>query len=144
MLTTFAREMDSYNSFILRFQDRAYTLAVHLLGDNPLSEAIVQDVFHESFSLWQNSSADFEPKLLRTLVKRCLRAGPVLGPPNYLKPFQALNCDEKVALILVDCLALTCPEASIILTWPFSRLLRTLACARLKIISQLNPEDRSC
>lgn len=143
MSITFAREVESYNSFVLRFQDRAYTLAVHLLGDNPLSETIVQDVFRESFSLWQNSGSDFEPKLLRTLVKRCRRAGPVLGPSNFLAPFQSLNCDEKVVLILVDCLALTCPDASVILAWPLPRLLHTLARARLKIISLVNPEDRA-
>jgi len=137
MSTSFSRDLESYNRFILHIQDRAYTLAVHLRGkDDPLAETIVQDVFREYFDLWKRSNPGGsinETRLLGLLLQRCRRSGPVLGPPEFNKSFNALTCDEKMALILVDCIECSCQEAAQVLAWPIPQLRRVLASARLKI-----------
>jgi DNA-directed RNA polymerase specialized sigma24 family protein len=147
MSTLSARDLETYNRFILQIQDRAYTLAVYLTGKDTLAEKIVQDVFRDSFANWQRfrlDSEDFEPRLLGSLLQRCRRAGPVLGPRDLLEPFTILSCNEKLALILVDCLACSFPEAAQILSWPLPQLRHILASARLKIAPHLPARALLC
>jgi DNA-directed RNA polymerase specialized sigma24 family protein len=147
MSTPFVRDLETYNRFILRIQDRAYTLAVYLTGADHLAERILQEVIRDSFAAWQRSNPetqDFEPRLLRSLLQRCRHAAPVLGPPDLHGPFHVLTCDEKLALILVDCLACSSQEAAQILAWPLPQLRRILTAARLKIAPRLPASVFSC
>lgn len=132
------QELLTFNQIVLQVQDRAYTLAVCLLGEVPLAASLVQAAIQESLADWHRSPHGFEARLLRSLILRCRQAGSIPGPAGLREPFNTLACEERLALILVDCLACPCPEAAAILHWPLPRLRQTLARARFNLTTRLN------
>ncbi len=123
-------ELQKYNRLVLKFQDRAYTLAVYLVGDVPLAAQLVQEIIQADLPARRQPEAEFEIRLLRSLMQRCLRASPVRGPAPLCTHFGDLALDERLALILIDCLDCSYAQAAAILSWPLQNLQTTLALAR--------------
>ena len=125
-----------FNEQIRQCQDDAYTLAWYLLGDEAEAEAATQAAVRAAYALFSPGQANCKLAILKQVLLACFgkhsRASiPATGglPPAL----QSLPERERQALVLVDILNLSYPEAARVAGQPVREILHLLAQARSKV-----------
>jgi len=127
--------MQAYNRLVLQHQDEAFTLAYDLLGDDAAACETLQTVFLSAYRQDWGAQSLFRLQVLRGVIQACLRRGKALPGPHLAgSSLAGLTDEEKCALVLVDCLGLTYPDAAFALTRQVAWVAKTLAAARRRLV----------
>jgi len=130
-------DLQAFNQLILQNQDEAFTLACDLLGDESLACEIVEEVFRQAFGKYRAPKPGFRLEILQRITANCVKRGKVLVGPITLERFLAgLSNDEKVVLVLVDCLELSYADAGWVLRKQPDTVRKMLAKARFAVKSK--------
>jgi DNA-directed RNA polymerase specialized sigma24 family protein len=130
--------LQAFNHLILQHQDEAYTLAFDLLGDETLAEEVLERVFNEAFAGRKRLTGDFRMEILRQVVQTCLHGSyRISGPKAFARSMASLSGEEKLVLVLVDCLGLEYADAAMLLGKSPANLSKSLAKARVKMNTSL-------
>lgn len=125
--------LQAFNHLILQHQDEAYTLAVHLMGDELLAEETLEKAVAALYNGQRRLPGDFRMEILRQVTRACLQGGRIAGPRHLARILAGLSDEEKAALVLVDCLGLDYADAAAILGKTPANLATSLAQARYKM-----------
>ena len=130
-------DLQAFNQLILQNQDEAFTLACDLLGDESLACEVVEEVFRHAFGKYRAPKTGFRLEILQRITANCVKRAKVLAGSNTLERFLAgLSNDEKVVLILVDCLELSYADAGWVLRKQPDAVRKMLAKARFAVKSK--------
>jgi DNA-directed RNA polymerase specialized sigma24 family protein len=106
-------DLTAYNTLILQLQDQAFTLACDLLGDEDVAVEVLQKVFLNSFKKRSENRPGFTQEILRRVLQACLKQkSSLVGPAIPEFSHAGLSNEEVIALVLVDRLELSYPEAA--------------------------------
>jgi RNA polymerase sigma-70 factor (ECF subfamily) len=113
-------DIHAFNQLILRYQERAYRVAYHLLQDTVAATHVLQNVVAHAFeTLREMGKESFEVWLLRLLTQSCaafLQAHPAPPPRTPLQRGMAnLPLVERITLVLADLENFAPPEIAQIL-----------------------------
>jgi DNA-directed RNA polymerase specialized sigma24 family protein len=135
--TTFGGSSSNFNRLIGQYQDQAFTLASHFLGDERLAEDLLQatvlDLYRRARDL---PSGAFRPALFQALAHRLL-AAPERPARSRVAARDPLACLRslpplcRLVVLLVDCLQMTYAEASLASGISLSEVRTCLTRARL-------------
>jgi|SRR5581483_3124766 RNA polymerase sigma-70 factor (ECF subfamily) len=100
-------DIHAFNQLILRYQERAYRVAYHLLQDTVAATNVTQSVVTHAFqALREMGKESFEIWLLRLLTQHCaayLQAHPAPPPRTPLQRGMAnLSLVERITVVLAD------------------------------------------
>ncbi len=127
--------LDEYNARVLACQEDAFTLACYALGDDARAEQVVQAAVRQAYWCFDVAEGRCREQILSATAEGCRRAasrqpgGPAQGA------LSALPVEERLAVILVDVLALNYRQAAEILRRPATQFARLLAQGRCKVSS---------
>lgn len=138
MNTTINHRLATFNTLALHFQDEAYTLAYYLLGDETRSAEVTQLAFDR---LYQRSGLRLEQFRLEVLheiwaqTRQLGRAAlsHALARDALCQQLMGLKDDERLAVILVDVLALDYEEAGRVMGGSRKQVGKLLAQGRMKM-----------
>jgi DNA-directed RNA polymerase specialized sigma24 family protein len=134
MLKTADHDLNAYNTLVIQYQDEAFTLAAHLLGDDGLAGDVVDETFQRVFTSRHVPHTIFRLEVLRQVVCLCQgQSRKLAGPPKLAHLLAGLVDEEMIVLALVDCLGLGYNETGAILGKKPASVMKTLAQARYKI-----------
>jgi DNA-directed RNA polymerase specialized sigma24 family protein len=125
-------DLDDFNQRVKACQDEVYTLAMHLLGNENLAGAAIEEALRQVY-LHPAWIEDFRLHLLRMAVRACIRRRVPLGPLSFRNHIVFLAKEEKLALILVDCIELTYADAAVVLQRSTREVQQVLARARYRL-----------
>ena len=129
--------LNEYNARVLDCQEDAFTLACYALGDDAQAEQVVQAAVRQAYWCFDGSEGRCREQILSAAAEGCRRAaarrpgGPAQGV------FSPLPIEERLAVILVDVLALNYRQAAEILRRPATQFARLLAQGRCKVSSRI-------
>ncbi|HEX7394365.1 MAG TPA: hypothetical protein VF355_05425 [Anaerolineaceae bacterium] len=124
-------DLQVFNQLVLQNQDEAFTLACDLLGDENLACKIMEEVFRQAFGKYRAPQSGFRLEILQRITVCCVKKAKVLAGPKTLERFLVgLSNDEKVVLVLVDCLELSYADAGWVLGKQPDAVRKMLAKAR--------------
>jgi len=126
----------NFNGLIGQYQDQAYTLASHFLGDERLAEDFLQATVLELYRRARDlPDSAFRPALFQALAHRLLsapqRPTKPLSPRDPLSRLRSLPPICRMVVLLVDCLQMTYTEASFATGITLSEVRTCLTHARL-------------
>ncbi len=131
--------LEEFNRQVLCCQDKAFTLACELLGDDEQAEKAVCQAVVQIYRNGECSPGSFLLTLLAQVIRFCrtnLRSLSLSGyPPGFLPTFQTLDGEERAAVLLVDRLELAYPEAAEVLHCSEAALASLLVRARRKLLA---------
>lgn len=136
-----ALSMDRFNQQVLVCQEKAFTLAFWLLGDEALACEVLQKVVLRVYSGWRNDEGNLVTKVLQGVIEFCRQAKPSeTCTTNELIPgWNRLEHDEKEALLLVDILGNSYKETGLILSKSDCEVALIVAHGRYKLTRSFNP-----
>jgi predicted DNA-binding protein (UPF0251 family) len=135
MQSTALPALDEYNARVLACQEDAFTLACYILGDESQAAQVVDAAVRQVYWCFDGSEARCREQILSAVAEGCRRAatrrpgGPAQGV------FSTLSIEERLAVILVDVLALNYRQAAEILRRPATQFARLLAQGRCRVSS---------
>lgn len=124
--------VESYNQQVLLFQDEAFTLACHLLGNEALAAEIVQHAFTHVFCAGWGGDGSIRLAVLEAIIRNCTHPSMKLENPKDALLFELPFC-ERLPLLLVDRLGLRYAEAAWVLRCSKKKLVARLTRARRRI-----------
>jgi DNA-directed RNA polymerase specialized sigma24 family protein len=128
--------LDEYNARVLACQEDAFTLACYALGDESLAEQVVQAAVRQAYWCFDGSDGRCREQILSATAEGCRKAsGRRLVTQGALS---AMPVEERLAVILVDVLALNYRQAAEILRRPAAQFARLLTQGRCKAMNE-NP-----
>ncbi len=127
-----APSLSEYNTRVLACQEEAYTLACYALGDDERAEQAVQAAVKQAFWRFDGSESRCREQILSAVAENCRRL--VVRQGGRQSVFTALPIEERLAVILVDVLALDYRQAAEILRRPEALFARLLAQGRCRMI----------
>lgn len=123
------QELEAYNRQVLACQHEAFTLAAHLLGNDQAADTVVERAFRRVYRHTRRSTnSTIRLPVLREIIQLCSRSP--TGRRKDLGPWRHLSQREREALLLVDLLGLSYPQAADVLNCSKEHLARWLAQAR--------------
>jgi len=123
-----------YNACILQNQEEAYNLAFLILDDETLAMIAVDIVFRSGYRRFTGRERDFRFSMILQILKFCLsQTGKIKGPEPIRQFLVDLSENQKIVLILVDCLKMNYQEAALLMQMPEYSLRQTLAGARYRV-----------
>lgn len=133
--------MDRFNQQVLVCQEKAFSLAFWLLGDEALACEVLQKVVLQVYSNWRIDEGNLVAKLLQGVIGFCRQAKPSKTcTTNELIPgWNRLEPDEKEALLLVDILGNSYKETGLILNRTDHEVALFVAHGRCKLTRSFNP-----
>ena len=124
-------DLPAFNQLILQNQVEAFCLACDLLGDESLACEVAEEVFRQAFEKYRAPQPGFRLEILQRITDGCIKRAKVLKGPNTFERFLAgLSNDEKVVLVLVDCLEMSYADAGWVLRKQPAAICKLLAKAR--------------
>ncbi len=117
--TTFGGSCSNFNRLIGQYQDQAFTLASHFLGDEGLAEDLLQATVLELYRRARDlPPSAFRPALFQALAHRLLTAPerPTRSRVTTKDPLTRLRALPplcRLVVLLVDCLQMTYAEVSL-------------------------------
>ena len=127
--------LEEYNARVLACQEDAFTLACYALGDDAQAEQVVQSAVRQAYWCFDGSEGRCREQILSATAEGCRRADS--RRPATRGAFSALPIEERLAVILVDVLALDYRQAAEILRRPAAQFARLLAQGRCKVSSRI-------
>ena len=125
--------LDEYNTRVLACQEDAFTLACYALGDEAQAAQVVQAAVRQAYWCFDGSEGRCREQILSAIAEGCRRStARGLVTQGILA---ALPVEERLAVILVDVLAMNYRQAAEILRRPAAQFARLLAQGRCKVSS---------
>jgi hypothetical protein len=125
--------LSEYNARVLACQEDAFTLACYALGDDAQAVQVVQAAVKQAYWCFDGSDRRCREQILSATAEGCRRAATRgLAAQGVLA---ALPVEERLAVILVDVLAMNYRQAAEILRRPAAQFARLLAQGRCKVSS---------
>jgi hypothetical protein len=125
--------LDEYNARVLACQEDAFTLACYALGDESRAAQVVQAAVRQAYWCFDGSEGRCREQIMSAIAEGCRRAASRGLPAQGV--LAALPVEERLAVILVDVLAMDYRQAAEILRRPAAQFSRLLAQGRCKISS---------
>ena len=126
--------LDEYNTRVLACQEDAFTLACYALGDEAQAAQVVQAAVRQAYWCFDGSEGRCREQILSAIAEGCRRStARGLVTQGILA---ALPVEERLAVILVDVLAMNYRQAAEILRRPAAQFARLLAQGRCKVSSE--------
>ena len=123
--------LDEYNTRVLACQEDAFTLACYALGDEAQAAQVVQAAVRQAYWCFDGSEGRCREQILSAIAEGCRRsAARGLVTQGILA---TLPVEERLAVILVDVLAMNYRQAAEILRRPAAQFARLLAQGRCKV-----------
>ena len=123
--------LDEYNTRVLACQEDAFTLACYALGDEAQAAQVVQAAVRQAYWCFDGSEGRCREQILSAIAEGCRRStSRGLVTQGILA---ALPVEERLAVILVDVLAMNYRQAAEILRRPAAQFARLLAQGRCKV-----------
>jgi len=123
--------LDEYNTRVLACQEDAFTLACYALGDEAQAAQVVQAAVRQAYWCFDGSEGRCREQILSAIAEGCRRStARGLVTQGILA---ALPVEERLAVILVDVLAMNYRQAAEILRRPAAQFARLLAQGRCKV-----------
>ena len=123
--------LDEYNTRVLACQEDAFTLASYALGDEAQAAQVVQAAVRQAYWCFDGSEGRCREQILSAIAEGCRRStARGLVTQGILA---ALPVEERLAVILVDVLAMNYRQAAEILRRPAAQFARLLAQGRCKV-----------
>jgi DNA-directed RNA polymerase specialized sigma24 family protein len=119
--------LERFNLQVQACQDEVYNLAYYLMGNAVLACEIVERSFRELYDRKIGEPSLFRMSALQLTLKNCLKEKHSVHP-SYL-PI-TLKGDERIAVILVDCLQYSYQDAAFICSKDISWISSKLAAGR--------------
>jgi DNA-directed RNA polymerase specialized sigma24 family protein len=130
--------LDEYNARVLACQEDAFTLACYALGDESQAAQVVQAAVRQAYWCFDGSEGRCREQIMSAIAEGCRRSA-VRGPGGPTQGvFTALPVEERLAVILVDVLAMNYRQAAEILRRPAAQFARLLAQGRCKVSSGIS------
>ncbi len=128
--------LDEYNARVLACQEDAFTLACYALGDESQAVQVVEAAVRQAYWCFDGSEGRCREQILSATAEGCRRAAARLpgGPEQGM--LAALPVEERLAVILVDVLALDYRQAAEILRRPAAQFARLLAQGRCHAMNE--------
>ena len=128
--------LDEYNARVLACQEDAFTLACYTLGDESQAAQVVQAAVRQAYWNFDGSEERCREQILSAIAEGCRRSAFRGLGGSTQGVFTALPVEERLAVILVDVLAMTYRQAAEILRRPAAQFARLLAQGRCKVSSE--------
>jgi len=128
--------LDEYNARVLVCQEEAFTLACYALGDDAQAEQVVQAAVSQAYWRFDGSEGRCREQILSAAADGCRRAANRGSGGLAQGALAALPVEERLAVILVDVLAMNYRQAAEILRRPAAQFTRLLAQGRCKVSSE--------
>jgi DNA-directed RNA polymerase specialized sigma24 family protein len=119
--------LDRFNAQVQACQDEVYNLAYYFMGNVVLACEIVDRCFGEMYKGKIGSDSNFRMLALQLALRICLKGEIISCLPNLPA---TLNRDERIAVLLVDCLQYSYQEAALICSKDISWVSSNLAAGR--------------
>ena len=132
--------LSEYNARVMACQDEAYTLACYALGDDEQAEQIVQAAVGQAFWHFDGSEACCRELILSAVAESCRRSAAREAAGQGV--FTALPIEERLAVILVDVLALSYRQAAEVMRRPTAQFARLLAQGRYRVMAESTQPTR--
>jgi hypothetical protein len=131
---TGGEKLAKYNTKILQCQEEVYNLAAMILDDERLAAVVVDSVIRSGYSHFSEVQPDFRLYAICQVLKNCLAKTKGAWGPKSIRSFLAgLSEEQKIAIILVDCLEMSYQDAATIIEVPEISIRKILATARYYI-----------
>lgn len=129
------RIVDHFNQQVLDCQDEAFTLALALLGDERQACEVVQKAILRAYSDWEKNGAAVALKVLQGVMQSCRQMQPadMRAEIEWIPGWNRLNSREQAALLLIDVLGRSYPEAAFLLDCRERKVSREVAGGRYKL-----------
>ncbi|MEJ2708338.1 MAG: sigma factor-like helix-turn-helix DNA-binding protein [Anaerolineales bacterium] len=133
--STYPHNLQAFNQALLDCQDQVYSLAYYLLAEEKQATAVLQSAIEEVYREGDGKTGILKRQLLSRVLSACRdriskEEASVSGLQGLLS---SLPLDLRVAVILVDLLALDYEETARVMRYRPGQVRRTLARARLSL-----------
>ncbi len=128
--------LDEYNARVLACQEDAFTLACYALGDESQAEQVVQAAVRQAYWRFDGSEGRCREQILSAIAEGCRRSVTRGSGAPAQGMLAALPVEERLAIILVDVLAMNYRQAAEILRRPAAQFARLLAQGRCKMMNE--------
>ena len=136
--------LEEYNAFILQYQEEAFNLALLILDDEAQAMKAVDAVFLSGYGQFTGHEQDFRFTVINRILKYCLDQFKKVRGPEPIHAFLVdLSEEQKIVLILVDCLKMSYQDVASLMRLPVRSIRKILANARYTAqISMSNHDDQ--